>query len=158
MSFAIHQSEETREDCLRQLRVVSFACSNKTTPDFSVMLSHSKRNSNRQSSHSGLSVRTRSPPTSKRMVLKNPGRDESRGLQVQKETWSPGGERMACLMSVTETSRRHGRLAGDIYDQLSIRPADRVLSEACCHCAVAGKEHAIIGRSTSGISDANRHR
>lgn len=38
-----------------------------------------------------------------------------------------GGERMACLMSVAETSRRHGHRASDIYYQLYTRPPDKVL-------------------------------
>ena len=38
-----------------------------------------------------------------------------------------GGERMACLMSVAETWRRHGHRASDIYYQLFTRPRDKVL-------------------------------
>lgn len=38
-----------------------------------------------------------------------------------------GAERMAELMSVAETARRHGHRASDIYYELYTRPPDRVL-------------------------------
>ena len=37
------------------------------------------------------------------------------------------GERMACLMSVAETSRRQGHRASDIYYRLLERPPHQVL-------------------------------
>jgi len=38
-----------------------------------------------------------------------------------------GAERMAALMSVAETARRHGHRASDIYYELYTRPPDRLL-------------------------------